>query len=157
MEEIEEYGREGEEFIDLPYVKADVLERYVAKLIDFIIAGAFYGLLNIVGPLAAILYILIADGLGDGRSLGKRITGLRVVSLEREGGACDFRESVLRNAEFAIIVVAYLVVGWIPYIGKFFVVVGGAAVLFTEAMIVYNDENGIRFGDRVARTMVVKG
>lgn len=155
MEEIE-YGREGVVYLDTPYIKADVMERYLARVIDFIIAGAIYGFLRGVGPIAAITYILIADALFQGQSPGKRIVGMKVISLDREDAGCDFKESILRNAILALVLVAYLLIGWIPYLGIVVVVVAGVVVFFTEAAIVYNDRKGIRFGDRIARTMVVK-
>ncbi len=155
MEEAE-YGREGIVYLDSPYTKADIMERYLARVIDFIIAGAIYVLLRGVGPVAAITYLLISDALFQGQSPGKRIVGMKVISLDREEAACDFKESILRNAIFALIIVAYFLVGWIPYLGPLVVVIAGIAVLFTEAAIVYNDRKGVRFGDRIARTMVIK-
>jgi uncharacterized RDD family membrane protein YckC len=155
MEKVE-YGREGVIYLDAPYVKADVMERYLARIIDFIIAGAIYGLLRGIGPIAAVTYILIADALLQGQSLGKRIVGMRVLSLDRDDAPCDFKESVLRNAIFALVLIAYFIVGWIPYLGTLVVVLSAIAILFTEAAIVFNDRKGIRFGDRIARTMVVK-
>jgi uncharacterized RDD family membrane protein YckC len=137
------------------FEKAGLLERYVAKLVDVLIAGALFFLPPPVGPAAAITYLLISDGLKNGPSPGKRLAGLRVVSLARDGAACDFRESILRNLPLGLLVLAYIVIGWIPYIGTFSVVLVALAVVAYESMIVYNDERGIRFGDRIADTMVV--
>jgi uncharacterized RDD family membrane protein YckC len=145
-----------EEAESIPYEKADFLERFLAKLIDFIIAGALFYIPTPVGPVAALTYILISDGFKGGNSPGKRLIGLKVISLAREGVPCDFRESILRNLPLGILILAYLVIGWIPYVGVFSVVLVGLAVVAYEAMLVYNDEKGIRFGDRIAETMVIK-
>jgi uncharacterized RDD family membrane protein YckC len=139
----------------VPFVKADYLERFLAKLIDFIIAGILFYIHLPVGPIAAITYILIADGLKGLNSPGKRIIGLKVISLARDGAPCDFRESILRNLPFGLLILAYIIIGWIPYVGPFSVTLIALAVVAYEAMLVYNDEKGIRFGDRIADTMVV--
>ncbi len=140
---------------EIPYAKAEVLERFLAKFIDFLIAGTLFFLPLPVGPLAAITYILIADGLKGGHSPGKRVIGLKIVSLAREGGPCDFRESIMRNVPFGLLVLAYIIIGWIPYVGPFSVLLISVAVFAYEGMLVYNDEKGIRFGDRLAETMVI--
>lgn len=155
MEDVE-YGREAIVYVDSPYTKADIIERYLARVIDFIIAAAIYVLLRGIGPVAAITYLLISDALFAGQSPGKRIVGMKVISLDRDGVACDFKESVIRNAIFALIIVAYFLIGWIPYLGTFVVALAAIAIFFTEAAIVYNDGKGVRFGDRIAKTMVIK-
>ena len=148
--------REPEKDTMPPAPQEYLLERYLAKLIDFIIAGAlFTSFKSPVGPVAGLTYILIADGLKGGQSLGKRLTGLRTISIAREGLTCDFRESIIRNLIFALLFVAYLLIGWIPYLGKVLVAVVGIAVIVCEAALIYNDEKGMRFGDRLAETMVV--
>jgi uncharacterized RDD family membrane protein YckC len=141
---------------EIPFEKADLLERSLAKLIDFIIAWALFYFPFPVGPIAAITYLLIVDGLKGGNSPGKRIIGLKVISLARQGAPCDFRESILRNLPFGVLILAYLIIGWIPYAGPLTVVLVALAVIAFEVMLVYNDEKGIRFGDRIADTMVVE-
>ncbi|MCK5237302.1 MAG: RDD family protein [Deltaproteobacteria bacterium] len=134
------------------FPKPPLIERGVARLVDFIIAGLLFFLSQPVGPVAAIVYLLIADGIKGG-SFGKRFTGLKVVSVVREGEICDLRESFLRNAIFAVIVLAYIVVGIVPYVGKFVVLIAGIAVVVMEAVMSVNDESGFRFGDKISGTM----
>ncbi|MEE9614498.1 MAG: RDD family protein [Thermodesulfobacteriota bacterium] len=159
IEEREEAVEEGAE--PIPYPKADLVDRFLAKFIDFLVAGALFVFPSFVGPLAGVTYILICDGLrggGAGRgggSFGKRIVGLRVVSLVREGRSCDFKESIIRNSVFAAFVAAYILLGWIPYIGKLLAFLAGMAIVATEMALVYSDDKGIRFGDSIADTMVV--
>jgi hypothetical protein len=61
----------------------------------------------------------------------------------------------MRNLPFGILILAYLIIGWIPYVGPFSVLLITMAVFAYEAMLVYNEEKGLRFGDRIADTMVV--
>ena len=54
------------------------------------------GLLHVLVFLAALGYILFADGLQHGQSLGKRVLGLAVID-ERTGADCTFGKSFVRN------------------------------------------------------------
>lgn len=136
--------------------KAVVLDRFIAKFIDFLIMGAFFAFPAFVGPLAGAAYILISDGLNSGQSLGKRVIGLKTVSIDT-GLPCDFKQSLIRNAPFGILVALWYLIGWVPYIGKLFVVLACMAVAGIEMVLIYTDELGARFGDRIAGTAVVKG
>lgn len=135
--------------------RADILERFLAKLIDFLIAGAFFAFPSVVGPLAGVTYILISDGLKGGGSLGKRIIGLRVVILADGGTPCDFKTSIIRNSVFGAALASFILIGWIPYLGKLLAFVLLAATVVAEAILIYTDDSGSRFGDRIAGTMVV--
>jgi len=48
---------------------------------------------------AAIFYLLMCDGFPGGRSLGKWLTGLKVVRIDRDG--MDFTASLMRNLPVA--------------------------------------------------------
>lgn len=137
--------------------KADFLERFIAKFIDFLIVGAFFAFPSAVGPLAGTTYILISDGLKEGQSIGKRIIGLRAVSTRDAAAPCDFKQSIIRNSLFAVLILWYYLVGWIPYIGKALTVLLWAAAVGIESALIYIDERGARFGDRIAGTQVVHG
>ncbi|MEJ2314421.1 MAG: hypothetical protein P8Y85_06530, partial [Nitrospirota bacterium] len=79
--------------------RAGLLLRVVAKSIDFIIILAAAEALPRAGWLGGLVYLLISDGLLDGRSVGKKLTGLKV---EAAGGrACTIRDSILRNSTLA--------------------------------------------------------
>src|SRR3972149_11998384 len=95
-----------------PFPKADVLERFLAKFIDFLVMGAFFAFPTFIGPLAGITYILISDGLKGGQSLGKRVGGLKPVSAETRE-ACDSRRSIIRNSPFGLPVVFLFIAGWV--------------------------------------------
>lgn len=137
----------------VPLQKAEALERFLAKFVDFLIAGAFFAFPTFVGPLAALTYILISDGIRGGQSLGKRVIGLRAVVAET-GEPCDFKRSIIRNSPFALLIVFWFLVGWIPYLGKLLFLAAALVVGAFELVLVYTDERGARFGDRVAGTVV---
>ena len=136
------------------FSKAEYLERFLARFIDFLVMGALFMIPGPVGPLAATTYILIADGLNRGQSLGKRLIRLRTVSLVT-GWPCDFRKSMIRNAPFALLIVFCYAVGWIPYLGPLLSIIAAVAVFGMEITLIFTDSMGARFGDRVAGTIVV--
>lgn len=94
------------------FPKARELNRFIAKTIDILIVFALSRVLPPVGFWAGLTYLLIADGFFDGRSLGKRLVGLKTVlasnSLpQQEGfigkkGVCSFKESMIRNSPLAL-------------------------------------------------------
>ena len=92
--------------------KAHVLHRFIAKFLDFLIVAACAKLIPPIGFFAGVTYLLIADGLWEGQSVGKRVIGLQTVRIG-EGGAGSFRESILRNVPLAV----GWVLGLIPYVG----------------------------------------
>lgn len=126
--------------------KADVLHRFIAKFVDLLIVAALVRLLPPVGFFAGITYLLVADGLWAGQSIGKRVIGLRAIRW-RDGRAASFRESILRNAPLA----AGLFGALVPYLG----IVLLAVVLLLEALLVIGNERGLRIGDELATTQVV--
>jgi uncharacterized RDD family membrane protein YckC len=130
--------------------KANVLNRFVSKFIDLLVAFAFSTILQPVGFFAGMTYLLIADGFFDGRSLGKKLIRLKTVSREGEDRmVCSYRDSILRTLPVGI---AYLLF-FIPYIGKLLF----AAVLIVEALLVIGNERGLRLGDEIAGTQVIDG
>jgi len=132
--------------------KADMVHRALAKLIDFLVMGFLSTIPSFVGVAAACTYILISDGF-QGRSFGKRLIGLRVM-VDRDGQhPCSFRDSMIRNLPYAVVIVlaGIPILNWIlfPTVGLFIVAV--------EAYFVYADDKGIRLGDIFADTQVIDG
>lgn len=129
-----------------------ILNRYIARAIDFLIAAAMVLVLPPVGPLAGLLYILIADGFKGGQSPGKQLIGLKVV---RSGGdlPVSFMESILRNIPFAIVYLFLI----IPFIGWVLLIIVGIPILLFESYLVCTEEKARRIGDTIAQTMVVEG
>ncbi len=123
-----------------PYNKAHQFKRLLASLIDIflcllicypVIYGDFYFLIF------GASYLLFKDAIWEGRSLGKALMGLLVISL-KDGKPCNVSQSVLRNAIF--------IFPGINIVGFVF-----------ELMLVFKDDKGIRLGDKFARTQVVEG
>ena len=89
---------------------ASRMQRLAAQFLDGLVAGApaiaaflFMFLLPrtgivllLVAALFGALYTLLADGLEGGQSIGKRLVGIRVVSMAT-GASCTFGQSFLRN------------------------------------------------------------
>ena len=127
--------------------KASILNRFVAKFIDLLVAFAFSLILYPVGFFAGMTYLLIADGFFDGRSLGKKL--IRLQTLSQAGILCSYRESILRNLTMGL---AYLLF-FIPYIGKLLF----ATILIVEGLLIIGNERGHRIGDELAGTQVIDG
>jgi uncharacterized RDD family membrane protein YckC len=128
------------------FSKADVVHRFIAKFIDFLIVAALDRLIPSVGFFAGMTYLLIADGLFQGRSFGKRLIGLQTLRADN-GAAVSFRESILRNIPFAA---AYLFM-ILPFVGW---IIGGGIVLI-EALLTIGNLQGHRLGDEIAKTQVI--
>lgn len=149
LPEVEKDEGEAEE---KEFRKADLLNRFLAKFIDFLIIGALGTAIKApVGSMAALTYALIADGFFDGRSLGKKMIGLKVINL-KTGLPCNFRDSILRNIPIGIIP---LFIFFIPFLGLILLFSVGLVVLLFESYLIYTDDGGIRIGDIFADTQVV--
>ncbi|MCL5022250.1 MAG: RDD family protein [Nitrospirae bacterium] len=127
--------------------RAGLLLRIFAKVLDFILIAAAAELVPRVGFYAGLVYLLISDGLFDGRSVGKLLIGLQVVS-ETSGEPCSMRESIARNAPLG----AGLSLYQLPWIGWIFI----AVVSAVEFLILLGSKNGMRLGDELAKTWVVE-
>ena len=149
------------------YAKADLGKRFVAVLIDSIIAWvpyAVFGMFGIrgggLGMLVGAAYILLRDGLAfdfaDGRSIGKKLMKLRPLRLD--GGPMTMEVSARRNwtlaAGNAFMGAAYLILGWGALFATPIAMLGGLLGL-AEAILVLVDNNGRRIGDKTGNTQVI--
>jgi uncharacterized RDD family membrane protein YckC len=132
-----------------PYPKADLTLRLLARLTDFGLSLVLARLYPPVGPLLAAAYLLLADGLSHGQSIGKRLFGVRAVVVSRRAPA-GLRESILRNAPFGLVMVFVAV----PLLWPVLLIAGVPIVAF-ETWQVFDDRLGIRIGDFFADTQVV--
>jgi len=130
--------------------RARYLARLVGKSADFIIAMSLWHIPGVAGVLAALFYILMCDAFPGGRSAGKRLTGLKVVRVDREG--MDFQSSLLRN----LTVAAPFLLHPVPFAGPFLAYTVGAAILVIETYLGFYDADGQRAGDTLAETLVVE-
>ncbi len=132
-----------------PYPKADLTLRGLARAADFTLAWVVSQSAPQFGPLLAAFYLLVADGLMSGQSVGKKIFGVRTVVVPRRAPA-SWHESLLRNAPFALVAIFYAV----PLLWPVLFVVGLPIIGF-EAYMIFTDRLGIRIGDIFADTQVV--
>lgn len=128
--------------------KASLLLRVIAKVVDFLVIAAAMKTVPQVGYFAGLVYLLISDGLFDGRSLGKKLIGLKVVSLPA-GNQGSIKDSVVRNITFFLPLLLYN----IPLLGWLFV----AVVLTFEFLLMLGNTEGMRLGDDLANTKVIEG
>jgi uncharacterized RDD family membrane protein YckC len=134
-----------------PYPKADLTLRGLARLADFALAFVLARTAPQIGPILAAFYLLVADGLMHGQSVGKRIFGVRTMVVPKRGPA-GYHESALRNAPFALVAIFWA----IPLLWPVLFVAGLPIVGF-EAYMIFTDRLGIRIGDIFADTQVVDG
>lgn len=127
--------------------RAGLLLRAFAKALDFILIAAAAEIVPKAGFFAGLAYMLIGDGLFDGRSIGKLLIGLRVVSATA-GEPCSMKESIMRNAPLG----AGLLLFKLPWIGWIFLVV----ICVVEFLILLGSKNGMRLGDELAGTTVIE-
>jgi uncharacterized RDD family membrane protein YckC len=131
--------------------KASLLLRIIAKSLDFIVIAIAAKTIPQVGYIAGLSYLLISDGLFDGRSLGKKVIGLKVISASA-GRAGTFRDSILRNIPFAVA----LLLLEIPLIG-WLLSVAAVAIFVLEFLLMLGNKEGHRLGDDIAGTKVIEG
>ena len=144
--------------------KPDHLKRFLAQLIDGIIAAVvFWGLIFvtlfstvgiILGVLLAAGYFLVRDGLDldfmKGRSLGKKIMKLRPVRLD--GEPMNIETSVKRNWMFGASWLSALPFGLLSSLLGFAITV----VILYECYKVLTDAQARRWGDEMAGTRVIE-
>jgi len=80
-----------------------------------------------------LVYFILAEGLGNGQSLGKKLVGIRVVNPG--GGRISFNQAIIRNV---------------------LRMVDGLACYLVGAVLVWRSPRKQRLGDRVADTVVVR-
>lgn len=141
-EEQREFFRDGR--------RARYLARLVGKAADLIAAMSLWHIPGAAGVFASLFYILMCDGFPGGRSIGKVLTGLKVVRIDRDG--MDFTASLMRNLPVAAPFLLYL----FPVIGPFLAYTVGIAILLIETYLGFYDPDGQRAGDTFAETLVVE-
>ena len=135
--------------------KPIILNRLISKAIDLTLVlflaslPQFSSFFYPLGPLAAFLYLLLGDGLMRGRSLGKRLLGLRVIHTPT-GKPATFRESIQRNSTVAIPVLFFMV----PLLGWLLWFLIGIPILAIEIALMTRLEQHARLGDTMADTEV---
>jgi uncharacterized RDD family membrane protein YckC len=140
--------------------KASLVKRFLAVLVDGLVAGLPSLLLGGVGSLLGTAYILVRDGLDlafmDRRSIGKRLVGLRVVTLD--GSPVTLETSLRRNWMFGLGVFSQVLYhsALLGGLGAWLVGLAGSVLGLVEVVLVFVDEDGRRLGDRIANTQVIE-
>ncbi len=138
--------------------RARFFYRFIARTIDLIIVMALYVIIPKIGYFAGLFYLCIADGLFQGRSVGKRLMGLKVIIHGNTDiiAACSFKESILRNLPFAVGYILFGILNAIPFIGWIFAFVIFVVILLFESLVIIGSEKDMRLGDEIAKTQVVE-
>jgi uncharacterized RDD family membrane protein YckC len=130
-----------------PYPKAELLPRLVAKSIDFVVAYLLAWIVPGIGPLAGMAYLMAADAIHEGQSIGKRLMGIKTVHVPSRR-PCSLVQSAIRNLPPAIAFALTL--------NPVLALVAGPLLAF-EAYMAFSDALGIRIGDIFADTQVIDG
>lgn len=129
--------------------KADVIIRLVAALIDGVLQGIVIAIIPVLGWLIAAAYMLLKDGLFEGQSIGKKLMKMRVIQVN--GRKVDFAVSAGRNLIYAV----PILIGMIPVAGPTIGGILALVVVIVEAVTLLVDKQGIRMGDKWAKTQVI--
>jgi uncharacterized RDD family membrane protein YckC len=153
-----EDGTEGS-----PFPKCSLVLRLLARALDVAVAFGLYVVAARAGAVVAFLYLLLADGMFGGQSVGKRLAGVKVISLPHRTAA-RYRESVLRNAPLGLVVLLGMMpdepgagAGSGPSAGTIAFCAGAVLIGAIEGFKVLRHPLGIRLGDLWAETQVVDG
>jgi hypothetical protein len=155
-----EEGTEGS-----PFPKCSLWLRAGARVLDLAIAYGLHHVGGRAGLTMAFLYLLLADGLFTGQSVGKRLCGVKVIYLPHRLAA-RFRESVLRNAPVGLVVLLRMMPDeTIPAGGSSSGPSAGTVAFFAGAVLIGGIEAwkvlrhplGLRLGDIWADTQVIDG
>lgn len=142
--------------------KADLVKRFVALLIDGVI-GMILGLIPFIGALLGGAYILVRDGMEfdfmDQRSIGKKVMKLRPIKLD--GSPMDLNTSIMRNLPLCIGSIGSAITAIVGSLSIALMLAGlfsiiALVVVLVEVVLVLTDDQGRRFGDKYAGTMVVE-
>lgn len=136
-----------------PYPRCSLFLRGMARLADLGTAWVLAVAAGRAGLVVALLYLLLADGIFHGQSVGKRIFGVKAVFLPSRTDA-RFRDSTLRNAPLALV----LLLRMMPEpLGLRAALAGMVVIGGVEAWKALRDPLGRRLGDVWAQTQVVDG
>jgi len=144
---------DGDEQLGSPYPKASLWMRLGARIVDVAVAWGLCVVCGAAGEVVALLFLLLADGMLQGQSVGKRIFGVKVMHLPTQSAA-RHRDSTLRNAPLALIVLLGMMP---PPLGMVAGLAGLVVIGGVEALRVVKDPLGWRLGDTWAQTQVVDG
>ena len=124
--------------------------RLIAKSVDLFIVVILAMLFYPFGLLCSLFYMAIADSLYGGQSVGKRIIGFSVISLE-DGKPCTVKQSFVRNLPLVIPITFAIIPPW----GFIFCFVLLIPLVALEIYLLFKLDSGHRLGDVMADTTVI--
>jgi uncharacterized RDD family membrane protein YckC len=124
--------------------------RLIAKAIDLFIVLILSLLFYPFGLLIALFYIGVSDSLSKGQSVGKKIIGFSVISLE-DGKPCSLKQSIIRNLPI-LIPMGFAI---IPLWGWIICCILTIPLILLEVYLLFKLDSGHRLGDVMADTTVI--
>lgn len=124
--------------------------RLIAKSIDLFMALVGSLLFYPFGLLLALFYIGVSDSLNQGQSVGKKVMGFSVLSLE-DGKPCTLKQSLIRNLPILI----PMGFGIIPFWGWIICSILTIPLILLEIYLLFKLDSGHRLGDVMADTTVI--
>jgi uncharacterized RDD family membrane protein YckC len=131
-------------------INASRISRIIAKAIDLFIVLILSMLFYPFGLLLALFYMGLSDSLYDGQSVGKRLMGFAVISLE-DGKPCSVKQSIIRNLPI-LIPMGFAV---IPLWGWIICSIFAVPLTLLEVYLLFKLDSGHRLGDVMADTSVI--
>jgi uncharacterized RDD family membrane protein YckC len=131
-------------------LRVAVLARLIAKSIDLFIVLILALIYYPFGLLLAITYMVVSDSLQSGQSVGKKLMGFAVLSLE-DGKPCSMKQSLVRNLPISV----PLVFAIIPLWGWIFCLILLIPLCLLEVYLLFKLDSGHRLGDVMADTTVI--
>ena len=129
---------------DAVYVKAGVMRRTIAEIIDRLAPLPFIVYFFPLWLIVIVLYGLLRESVFNSRSIGKKIMGLRVITLS-EHSPCAWWQGLLRNILRTCAQLSYALVIFVPF-----------ALLYDFiSFIAILIKKGRRLDDYMAGTMVI--
>ena len=124
--------------------------RLIAKSVDMFIVLLLSISLSHLGIILGLAYISFADSLQNGQSVGKKLLGLAVISLE-DGRPCSASQALVRNLPISI----PLAIAVIPLIGWIISTIMGGIFFALEIYLICKLDSGHRLGDVMADTTIM--
>jgi uncharacterized RDD family membrane protein YckC len=124
--------------------------RLIAKAIDLFIVFILSLLFYPFGLLLAIFYIGVSDSVSQGQSVGKKILGFSVISLE-DGKPCNIKQSIIRNLPILFPMGFALIPLW----GWIICSILTIPLILLEIYLLFKLDSGHRLGDVMADTTVI--
>ncbi len=126
------------------------LSRLLAKAIDIFIALLLTIFFYPVGVILAVIYLCVCDALQSGQSVGKKMIGMAVISLE-DGSPCSVKQSAIRNLPLTLPLFITIIPLWGWLLGFILII----PMVSLEIYLLYKLDSGHRLGDVMADTSVM--